>query len=105
MITHAEYSAAYPLPHFPPLTCLRAVDAPKGVGRVFRLSNDDNSDRFTTDEAVLAELSTTEWRSASYISIGLQFSPEAVRRRLVKRHMEAITERRMVNGCYEWRLK
>ena len=107
MITHAAYSAAYPLPtRSAPLCIEYGVEPPEGIGRVIKPSSiQDRIECTLTDADFLAELSPDEWRSASHVSAVLQTSPEVVRRKLTKRAIEKLTLRRMVDGRYEWRLK
>ena len=108
MITHASYIAANPLPSFPPLRILHAVEPPT-IGRVHLIAKpDDNAtQRVVSVSDLVKALSKTEWRDTAYIADRLEVTAQTVVDRMARSEMVALTEWRRVGrgGRYEWRLK
>ena len=107
MLTHAEYIAAYPLPALiGTLIPAPVAEPPVGIGRVHRIwrSEEDMHAKALTTDDYIGALSKDEWRDAWHVATLLNVTQEAARCRLVRRALESITERRTVDGRYEWRL-
>jgi hypothetical protein len=108
MITHAAYHAAYPLPDFgAPLRIETAHEPAVGIGRVHRIAvRADSAPKIATNDEILAALSTTEYRGASYIADALGVCPQTVGAKMVTPAIAIVTEKRISGrgGKYEWRL-
>lgn len=107
MLTHATYTAAYPLPYFPaPLRIEYANEPEPGHGRVHRLvTGADTALSPVTDEDYIAALSKTEWIDSNRLSVILGVSQTAAKNRMDGPTLSKLAVKRKDGRKYVWRLK
>lgn len=107
MLTHATYTAAYPLPHFTaPLRIEYAVEPEPGFGRVHHLvTGADTALSSVSDEEYIAALSKTEWIDSNRLSLILGVSQTAAKNRMDGPTLSKLVVKRNDGRKYVWRLK